>query len=455
MTEFKSIDVVLFLFCATVWLTPFLGNGVRGRWRLLHPISFFPLMMVYMMIPPLCFRWAGDPILETSQRWCADPWFLAAPMLVLALAGIFYHIGIRLSKVSLVLQAADDGGWFLGFPVLRNISTVGIVAPSVLVVLSSFSLRLLKPDTEYNMGFYWVDLLFLSFQVIPVIVFHQNRWAGVAFVLGIVPFLLGLGSKAAFLYVPIAFFIFYDQHIFRLSMMLTTVLVVMVAMTPVAVVLYGEGIYQIDFSEFRARKKEMNWDAAIEKISHREYAFEAFACVYQWRRAGDPLCYGSRLLGELIQNIPTVIYQNKQPGYFDFVETYLPDDARGYTTHYARHILTSFLIDFDVPGCCVGMGLIGFVFGSCYRIATNASLRLRQVWPLLLYSALVIVAKSYVEGGIEGGMPRTIAFAVGVGAVLFLSYLFRDTFGSSFGGPTAALSAKPHSNQNNAVIDSA
>ena len=40
------------------------------------------------------YRLTGDPILLTSKMGAGNNWFLAEPLLVLGLGGVFYHLGL-------------------------------------------------------------------------------------------------------------------------------------------------------------------------------------------------------------------------------------------------------------------------------------------------------------------------------------------------------------------------
>ena len=244
---------------------------------------------------------------------------------------------------------------------------------------------------------------------------------GILFLLVTLPTLLLLSpSKAAFLYVPISFVVFYDHRALTLSKSLAAILVACILATPLAVAMYGSSTRTLE--EVREAREIGSWDMAIEHISHREYAFEAFACVYQWRREGEPYHLGAMLRRDLLNLVPAVFWPDKpeSAGRFDFPEQYLPDDYHARLTHYARHLLTPFFLDFGIVGCCLATLLVGLLWGTCYRVALTASLKRGRVWPLLMYLPLVVHSKAFVEAGICGGTSLAIGMTAVVALVVWL-----------------------------------
>ncbi len=421
---FTYLDVLGFLLCAGVWLGPFLYNLSKGRWRLLHPIGFFPFIMAYMLVPPLWYRWDDTPMLKTAASMGLDPWFLAEPMVLLAFAGLFYHLGVRASGTRLVLGPRDSVDACVRLPVIRSVPTAGIAVSSALAFLLVVAAILLKYGTEVSEGFFWATIAFSSVNVIPLLVFQQHRFTGLLFVLAAMPTLLFLsGSKAAFLYVPISFVVFYDHRILDLSKTLTVVLVGCVLATPLAVAMYGSETRTLE--DVREARQIGSWDMAIEHISHRENAFEAFACVYQWRREGEPYHLGVMLWRDLLDMVPAVFWPGKPEGVslYDFPECYLPNDYDGRPMHYARHLMTPFFLDFGAVGCCLATLLVGLMYGCAYRAARNASIERRDVCWLLIYLPLVFNAKYFVEGSLGGGL-FAMGQAVLLGATMWLSLYF-------------------------------
>jgi len=420
----NCLDLFALGVCLIAWLGPMLYNGFQGKWHLLHPIGFFPLMIVSMLIAPLAYRLGGEPILNTSRLWSDDEWFLAAPLLILALTGVFYYLGVLLSRTSLRLGPADSVQFCLPLPLLRNVPHTVLAASACTVIGVAVMLQLAKPTERDVLGFYWMNVIFHCFEVIPLLVFHQNRRLGLLCLLLVLPCTILVQSKVAFLMIPLNFLLFYQGKVFSFSKVLTASLVGLVLMTPVAATLYSS-----DFSQTRDRRdlsglSAASWRESIEMLAHRDYAFEAFACVCQWRRGGEPLKWGDELARELAQTVPSALWiGQKTVQFYRFPQEYLPYDYRGWATCYARHLLTNFLLDFGIPGCCLGMLFYGFVFGSFYRIARDAAVRSRAIWPLGLNLIWVLQARYFVEGGLPGGLARFFGMLAGVLLLLGLSRL--------------------------------
>jgi hypothetical protein len=417
------LDLAAFMACFIIWLGPLMYNILRGRFSLLHPIGYVPILMVYMLMPPLLYRWGGETMLLTSTTWAGDPWFLAAPMLILALAGIFYHLGVRLARTSLVLTEYDDVTTYLPLKTVHGVPGASLFMIACIFLVVTFTARLFIPLSEYSRGFYWIQLLFLANMFLPLLVFQQDRRLGTFFFLLSVPTALILRSKAAFLYFVIIFVIFYHKKIFRLSKTVSIILLVLILLTPTAVGLYGhkEG-FAPGFS--MGELEYGSWSDAIETIAHREYAFESFAIVYQERQEGEPFQWGAETLKQLYQIIPGFLWPEKPVGFYDFPFKYLPMDPMEYEWFYAPFGLTPFYLDFDLPGAFLGMLLLGFIMGFGYRLGLTATLRRREAWPLIIYLCLAINGKWFVEATIASAMTNFMSFSFSVLLVVWLSTIF-------------------------------
>ena len=414
----SGIDVIAWLVCAAAWLGPFAWNAAAGRMRLLHPNAIFPIIIVYMCIPPLHYRFYGETILRTSETWSNGTWFLAVPMLWLALFGVFYHLGVRAAGLPSRLGADDATDVLLPLEVLQGVSPRRLFS-SALVVLGLMVLAsLAMPREHYAKGFYFMHLFFMGFQVLPVLVLAQDRRLGQIFLLLAAPSGLLLRSKAAFLYLAIALVLFFQQGLFRISKFASACVVGLVLLTPFAVARYATVTAYADDIADPYAERWVGWDEALDRIETREYAFESFVCVYNWRLQGGELTWGRTLLGELTQMVPSALWPDKPFKFFDFPSKYLPADLRSYETHFARHVATLFFLDFGIPGCLLGFGCLGFFNGWCYRTALQVSLQRRESWPMVLNLCWVIQAKYLVDGGFAGAIPNALGALLGVGLAL-------------------------------------
>ncbi len=431
---FTILDIISFLLCAGIWLGPFFNNLRCGRCRLLHPIGFLPLMMVYMTLPPLMYRLTGDPILLTSKMGAGNNWFLAEPLLVLGLGGVFYHLGVRLGGTSLTLGPRDNVQVCLGFKSVRDIDSFSLFISGCAVLALAFLMRLAMPLENFSKGYYWMHLFFKSFYILPLLIFGQDRRLGLWFLLLILPGTLLIRSKATFLYIAITFIVFYQGKILRLSKALTAIILFSILLTPVAVKLYHmdtaySGNYQKDMEQALNNERsgfEDSWFESILTISRREYAFESFANVYQKRQQGEACHWGDKTLKAIILNIPSFIWPEKPFDFDDFPSEYLPLDYHGYNTHYAQYALTPFFLDWDIPGLCLGTLFFGFIFGYGYHLALKNMLRRQEIWPLIIYSTLVINAKYIVEADLFSGLTNSLGMALGGLLAVSLANLFVD-----------------------------
>jgi len=417
----SGIDLIAWLACAAAWLGPFAWNAATGRMRLIHPNALFPIFTVYMCLMPLHYRFYGETMLRTSASWADETWFLATPMLWLAVFGISYHLGVRAAGLPLRLGAADATDVLVHLEVRQGLPPLTLFSSALVVLGLMLLASLLMPRENYAKGFYFMHLFFMGYQVLPILVLAQNKWLGQIFLLLAAPSGLLMRSKAAFLYLAIALVVFFQHKLFRISKFATACAVGLVLLTPFAVARYASvAAYAEDQADPNA-EKWVGWDEALLKVESREYAFESFVCVYNWRKQGGELTWGGTLLGELTQMVPSALWPDKPFNFFDFPSKYLPADYRGYAVHYAFHLATLFYLDFDVPGCLLGFACLGLFNGWCYRQALKWSLQRRESWPMVLNLCWVVHSKFVVEGGFGGAIPNTLGALLGIGMTLALA----------------------------------
>lgn len=432
---FLIIDIFIFFLCATVWLGPLLYNLlVMKKYRLLHPNGIFPLFMVYMVIPALKYRITGETIRTTSGIWADDPWFLTAPMLLLALAGIYYHLGVKLSGIPITMGPQDNLKNYLDYKTIQGISGRVLFFVTCAIFALTLALKLAEPTgMRESVGFYWMHIVFRSIYILPLLVFQQNMQYGLLLLILVIPFTMLIRSKAIFIYIVIIFLIFYQGKLFRLSKLLNILLILLMLMTPFAVTLYKINFAaNINISELMDINMP-NFLESLALIEHREYAFESFACVYQiQKREEDNLHWGFKNLTDILENIPKVLYPDK-PVAIDnpFPMEYLFMDYKGYDIHYARYVLSPFLLDFGILGICLGGIVLGVLWGASYRYAIDATNRKKELWPLMLYMCLVINAKWMVEANIFSALANSIGQLFAVWVVIVIAKYFRHSLNRS------------------------
>jgi hypothetical protein len=417
------LDLAGLAFCGLTWLSPLCWNAWRGRLLLLHPIGFFPLMMVYMVIPPLVSKFQGESLLLTAQRF--DPeWFLVGPLFILGLTGLFYHLGVKLAGVPLSLGPEERVDSYREFKTRDGVSPLAFFLVSLVVFAGLLGGRLAEPYTgmHVSLGFWWLHILFKSSQLLPLLVFQQDRRKGLWMLLVVVPALLLLRSKAAFLYIPLAFFLFYQEKLFKISKFLTLTMVGMISLTPLAVYLYTVDFAREMRPDVLANPEVPTWSESLERITHREYAFESFAIVYHTE---DRLYLGEKTYYNLLLCLPSAIFRDKPVTFYDFPSQYLALDYHAYEMHYAQHLLTPFYQDFGVLGDCLGLMAMGLLYGLSYRGSLRATFRRRETWPLLVYLCLALNSKYLTESKLFNSLVDSLGLACGVLLVVGLSSLFR------------------------------
>jgi hypothetical protein len=421
---FRNLDLLGLFICAAVWLGPMLANLRRGRLWLMHPSGFFPLMVIYMLLPPLFYRWGEEgSMLQTASMWGHNPWFLAEPMLVLALAGAFYHLGVKLGGTPLTLGPQDSPEAYLPLPSRKGIGKFSFAVVVFAVFALSQLMFYLKPVSDYGKGYYWITLFYKSYIVLPLLAFQQDRSLGLLFLLLSIPGSLFMKSKAIFLYSVIGFFLLYQTKLFRLSKSVAAVLIGLILLTPLAVSLYGTDIYRSkDLREFR-NAEELSWGESIQRFGEREYAFETFACIYQkCQEGGEEVQWGRKNYEDFLKIIPTYFWPAKPLEFFDFPAEYLPLDYFAYEMYYAHYFLTAFYQDFRLLGVALAGLILGLIFGFGYWTSLRLSRRRQELWPLMIYLCLVVNSKYFVESTFWNALVECTGSVLAILLVILLSF---------------------------------
>jgi hypothetical protein len=368
----------------------------------------------------------GESLLKTSGLWAHDSQFLAEPLVIAAASGVAYHLGIAISGASLSIGSHDLPSPFYFLPALWGPPPSYLAFSSGLVFAGAIACGYVARDVLGSGAGSWTFwVLFKSFQVLPLLVFCQSRGWGLFFLCLAVPTALLLPSKATFLFLALPFVLFFQEGLPRISRPLTWIMIGLVLLTPVAVDRYRAAYSGGDLS-FEAMASLPGGESSemtdtLTRLLHREYAFEAFACVVEGRTQGD-YEYGARILDELLHIIPSYLYPDKRIRKEEFPEEFLPMDfieEAGFT----RHILTIFYLDFGVLGCCAGMFIVGAVFGRFYKTARDASLRRRENWPLLLYTSVAMQSHFLAGAGPAFAFTSALGPIVGIALALGIALL--------------------------------
>ncbi len=416
------LEIAAFVLSAFIWLMPmFLAFKMR-KIRLLHPSFVVPGIMIYLAAVPLLYSLInGQRMLKTaSLSFNTD--FLFEPYLTLSLAGIFYHLGVKFSGISLIPEKQDQADYFAQLKTIRNAPGIAVFLGSViLLLLSTASILFIKSYGHIAKGFFWMLCLYRSFYALPILVLNQNRSFGVIFLLLTLPVTLFTTSKSAFMYLSISLFLFYQDRLLKVSKIGAVVAISCLLLTPVAVARYTKTAVGVDQGAIGASA----WNTAIDRISHREYAFEAFACVNNTQEK-EPLHWGAKTLQEFTHMIPSVLWPGKPVIVLDFPSTYLFADVRQTDewVGYTGHIFSPLYLDFGIAGVCIGTMFIGLIYGSFYKWGRLKSIERGEAWPLILYHSFAVQTHWILGAGIAYGIPMAMGSITGVALSLFFALLF-------------------------------
>lgn len=422
-----ELDLVAFLMLVLGWLGPVIYNALRRRFLLLHPISALPIAIVYYCTVALFFRFTGDPKLKTALLYSGDEWFLAGPMMFLSLMGPLYHVGVRCAGLGMRLRKSDAVDAFFQLKTRRNAWPPGMFLCATLVLGIAAALQYYVGMSDEQGGF-WAFTFYTSIYVLPLIILQQHRMLGSVFLLLALPSSLLRHSKAAFGAFAVVLGIFFQQKIFSVSRVVTVAIISVILMTPISVYLYATwGKEPLNVQNLMSSEhfSTQEWQNTLDTIIHREYAFESFAIVFQRRLTGEPLQLGTNFWAELTQMIPHILWPDKPVLRNEFPTEYLSEDWNPrIVTSYTKYFLTPIFLDFDFPGCCIFVFILGLVLGYTYRKAKMLTLKRQECWPMILYVALVMHIPLFVGAGLPIALTSSIGVATAVCLVLGLSEIF-------------------------------
>ncbi|MGO9119721.1 MAG: hypothetical protein ACLQPD_19175, partial [Desulfomonilaceae bacterium] len=433
-------DLLALAFCAVMWLGPMIYNCGRGRFNLLHPLYCVPLIMIYLPIAIFIYRSLDGPILITASWYEQEEGFLAAPLLISSLAAIFYFLGIKLSGLSLKLDARDAVSRFVSLPAVRGLSS-WVVFLCAFVVFSLAACLQLYVGANFERGTWWAFVFFTSVFILPVPVMNQNRTMGLGFLLLNIAGSSALWlSKGSFLHMVLPVIVFYQHKLASASKSILILVLGAILLTPYAVERYGSqdaDLTATGWSLDAMRSMETpSWNDTLMTMLHREYAFESFAIVFQRRIEGEPLHWGAKTLEDLSYMIPTLLWPEKPRHQADFPSEYLQGDWRqDWGGGWSPHFFSRPFLDFGIPGCCAAIFMVGLLYGYAYRRARDGAINRGVTWPLLLYLPLVINAHPLMSAG--PAFPATVVIGqlCGLGLLLSLCHRFKPSDDRLYVGP--------------------
>ncbi len=413
----SEVDVFAFLAATVCWLGPFFVNLAAGRVNLLHPISFFPIQVVWLMIPPLAYRTGEFTMLNTARMFVQDEWFLAEPMLVIGLTGIIYHVTVRLMGVPLLLRRLDDGRTATGFPLGHRFTTPAVFISCLVVGAGCIFAQILSGDADLPItGYYWLMAIYRAVYILPVLMMAQNQtYGGVLFLL-FLPSGLLLRSKAAFLNFAVMTALYFQQRIFRSSKLVIAVLACAIILTPFAVQRYAQW-------EDATGAQTTGWAEALNQGMGREHAFENFAVIYHSAASGTRT-YSGRVVGELAQSIPTFLWPGKPIRLYDIAREFLAQDVLPVNPiKFATYGYSLFYLDFGFMGCCLLSSGMGLLLAVTYSFLTGLSLRREESWPMFFLLTLVYQSRVLLETGPALFVATTIPVLTALSCTLVLASL--------------------------------
>jgi len=397
-----ALELLAFALNLCFWAGPFLVAWRRRQASLLHPNGIFALYVVFTEAVALSEHWFGwlktdgtrGLRLETRQHQ-GDFWFYLAPLLVMAVAGAAFQVGVYLASRRLTPGPHDRFYLEPGMRTLGQGRGGMFTWAAVLAVPSCILPFLLFGEGS---GFFWTVPLFYAANFLPLMVLLQYRRLGILMLAAGVP-LLGLrGSKGDFIYYLLPLVLYFQGTLLvrggrlrlRRMAMIGAVLALVIAGTAEVTRERGE------WGEAEGSAAEVVFD----KVIRREYGFETFALLVHQVPLRGNLVEESWLWREVTELVPSAILaKEKTRTSQEVARRFMPEDyAVLPDAGFYRFFTFSFYHDLGVIGALLGSALIGFVLASLYRIALGAAWTRRATWPILVYLPVPAFTQMFVNG---------------------------------------------------------
>tara|TARA_A100000164_G_scaffold322306_1_gene305455 strand:- start:476 stop:1768 length:1293 start_codon:yes stop_codon:yes gene_type:complete len=407
--------VSLYYLNLLAWGSPLLISIIRGKFNCLHPVFFFPLLVIVSLsvsYTEQIYGWSNkfefNGLRYLTSINSID--YFHEPMKLLLYSGIFYMLGIFLSSNIFKNNIQKN----------ENLYNVSNDSNKLLFLISLFFIFLLISPIillgAQKQGFYFTTLLFTSALYLPALVFIQSKYYGVClYMIIFAVFLILIVNNYHFVTSKLYFFVLFFTIIFLILINTKSIFsYIKLRYILISIVSLFLLLYIVNVTSFQ--KGETGDVTAIYRIFYREYGFDMFAILVNEM----PKIYVDDINWfkvELIEMIPGALanilnIEKSNAGivvvqYF-MQEEYGPDRIIQNVPSTYRYFLWPFYFEFSIYGVIFASFIFGFIGYLIYNWISILSNKLNDKKILIIMFPLIVNLHFILNGAYALGILNMI-----------------------------------------------
>ncbi len=412
--------ISLYYLNLLAWGTPLLVSIIRGRFNCLHPVFFFPLLVIVTLSVSYfeqIYGWSNkfefNGLRYLTSINGID--YFYEPMKLLLYSGVFYMFGIFLSysifKKNHNVQKND------------NSYTVSKDSNKLLFLISLFFILILISPIIFlgaqKQGFYFTTLLFTSALYLPALVFIQSKYYGVVLYLIIFAICsILLVTNAYFITSKIYFFILFFTILFSILINMKSIFsyfkikYILISIVSLFLLLYI-------VNTVSSQKGEFGDVSAIYRIFYREYGFDMFAILVNEmpKIYFDDINWFKVEFSEMIPGtLANILNIEKSNAGVIVVEYFMPeeygpdrifhlhDDYYGHVPSMYRYFLWPFYFEFSIYGVIFASFIFGVIGYLIFHWISGLSNELNDKKILIIMFPLIVNSHFILNGAYALGI---------------------------------------------------
>lgn len=396
------IEFFLTSLIILVWLGPFLCS-IRFRvFNLLHPQALIPIWLVYFVINSMLEKWRpwmleADPgiIRTTEMNLKLYPDYFIVPLILMLLAGLFFHFGSRVLTGSINKSPTSNIKRLNNLPIVNKSTRTEFSILIFLVICIAWIPNAMIPNE--GLGTFWTYPLAMTALLAPFVLFKTNKILFTLSLFFVAITIINLKSKAALIYPVIPIIIYYFYFNFKLKSFFSLIVpIIILAFLWILLSLGG-------------------FDFVFAKLFHRDYQFDVFAALVHYSPNGFLGNFGQTISGEpngpvlswtwaeIRNSIPSILnpFKGETINPAKLVSQYfLPVDYDVIPdSYFNRHFLFSGYYDLGLAGVLIASFLGGLTYSFFWRLTTKLINSYQEIWPLFVYLPIPAISSYFVASG--------------------------------------------------------
>ena len=424
-----SSTVLLLFLVILIWGFPFIFSVLVNRVNILHPTTFFPLLVIMSTISSVSEKIYGwsEKFEHKGLRFKTSEYLLESynyPLFLLALSGLFYMLGIFLYRKKILPER------IILYNFNPNKNKLIFFKTIFLLIFLTAPILFFGIDS----GFFFTTAFYTSVFYFPIILFTRGVKSGIT--LGIFIFILFLlfttispsfSSKTyviVFFTSIVMFFLMKNQNIFKYFSLRMVMLYIVI-------------IFSLNYtiSSIQTMRGD-EYSSPIYQLFYREYGFDMFTILVNENDfVHKNINWGALEFNELIPGkIASLLGFSKGNAGLTVVEYFLEDEFCDETlgdcsskvanlgnnriTSVYRHFLFFPFFDYGLKGIIFASFIIGYINSICYSWGVKKYYQFKD--PIYLISIFpIIINMHYILNG---------AYAIAIMHMVITHFIIRYFF---------------------------